>query len=388
MAKKLTLQEKVLKSIKKNKKKVNKHTLVATTIVIILLLLTPLLDSKKQADTLTNDSAIITASMVGDMMFGRHIEEVTKRFGHDYLFRHVEPYLQESDYVTGNFEHPVVLSNHYDKIDKFIHLKTEAESVEVLERMNFTNVTLANNHTLDYGAPGLEDTIQTFEHSTVDFIGAGRNLNDAKEISYEKVNGITIATLGFSDSYVKGFRALDDRGGILVADPDLFMPLVNEAKEQADLVIVHMHWGQEYDSNAHPRQIDMGKAIADAGADIIIGHHPHVLMSVDVYNDTLIMYSLGNFIFDQGWSRTRDSVLAQYQLEPDGKGKLILNPMRIREGQPRPLTGVSSAYHEARIFRQLTKETAGSANWYKEDGKLIFEVDHSHVLEGQKVDVE
>ncbi len=381
------LPEKVLKSIKKNKKRVNKHTLIASVLTLILLLITPLLESKKHADTYSNDSAIFTGTMVGDMMFGRHIEEVTKRYGHDYLFEHVKPFFQESDYSTGNFDQPVVLGE-YEEIDKLIHFKTGVESVQVLERMNFTNVTLANTHTLDYGHKGLEDTIHTFENSTVGFVGAGRNLQDAQSILYEEVNGVTTATLGFTDAYVKGTRALDERGGILVADPDLFMPLVNEANEHADLVIVHMHWGQEYESHAHPRQVDMAKAIADAGADIIIGHHPHVLMSVDIYNDTLIMYSLGNFISDQGWSRTRDSVLAQYQLEEDGTGKLIFNPMRIREGQPKPLTGVSSAYHEARIFRQLTKETTDSDNWYKEEGKLIFEVDHSHVLEGISNDTE
>ncbi|NEU30207.1 CapA family protein [bacterium LRH843] len=380
MSKKMTLPEKVLKTIKKHKRKVNKHTFIATILTLLLLIVIPLFESKKHADTYSNDTAIFTASMVGDMMFGRHVEEVTKQYGTDSLFRHVEPFFKESDYITGNFEHPVVLGD-YEGLDKFIHLKTDAESVHTLERMNFTNVSLANNHTLDYGPQGLEDTIRTFEKSSVDFVGAGRNLEDAKYISYEEVNGVTIATLGFSDSYVKGFRALDDRGGILVADPNLYMPLVHEANQQADLVIVHLHAGQEYDGAPSPRQVDMNKAIADAGADIIIGHHPHVLMPVDVYNDTLIMYSLGNFIFDQGWSRTRDSVLAQYQLEADGTGKLILNPMRIREGQPRPLTGVFSAHHEAKIFRQLTKGTS-SEKWYKEEGKLIFAVDHSHVLEG------
>lgn len=379
VSKKLTLQEKMLKSIKKHKKKVNKHTLIASIFTFILLIVAPSLESKSHITPYaSNDSTLIDATMVGDMMFGRYVEEITKRYGHDYLFRHVEPFFLQSDYVTGNFEHPIVL-DEYEKVEKFIHLKTEPATVEAIEKMNFTNVTLANNHTMDFGLQGLEDTIQTFENTTVDFVGAGRNLQDAKSrISYENVNGLTIATLGFSDAYVKGFRALNHRGGILTADPHLYMPLVHEAKRYADLVIVHMHWGQEYDSQAHPRQVDMAKAIADAGADIIIGHHPHVLMSVDIYNDTFIMYSLGNFIFDQGWTRTRDSALAQYQLDKDGTGKLILNPMRIREGQPKPVT---SAYHEARIFRQLTKETSRSVSWYIDEGKLIFEVDHSHVLE-------
>ena len=93
-----------------------------------------------------------------------------------------------------------------------------------------------------------------------------------------------------------------------------------DAKQgNADLVVVNMHWGQEYSTSATSRQTELAKAVIDAGADVIIGHHPHVLQSFDVYNDGIIFYSLGNFVFDQGWTRTKDSAMVQYHLAEDGQ---------------------------------------------------------------------
>jgi poly-gamma-glutamate synthesis protein (capsule biosynthesis protein) len=120
----------------------------------------------------------------------------------------------------------------------------------------------------------------------------------------------------------------------------------------------------EYDSGYHPRQQGLARALVDAGADVVVGHHPHVLEPVEVYKQGVILYSLGNFVFDQGWSRTRESVLVQYKLLQGGKkAKLELHPMVIREGQPRPLTGWSNVYRREKIFNQLTEEFMYSDKW-------------------------
>ncbi|MBS4162442.1 capsular biosynthesis protein, partial [Klebsiella pneumoniae] len=114
---------------------------------------------------------------------------------------------------------------------------------------------------------------------------------------------------------------------------------------------------------------DLAKAIADAGADVILGAHPHVLEPIEVYNGTAIFYSLGNFVFDQGWSRTRDSALVQYHLMNDGKGRFEVTPLNIREATPSPL-GKSDFIKREAIFRQLTKGTG--LDWKEENGKLTF----------------
>lgn len=157
--------------------------------------------------------------------------------------------------------------------------------------------------------------------------------------------------------------------------------MIAEASKKADLVLVHVHWGQEYDNEPNDRQKDLAKAIADAGADVIIGAHPHVLEPIEVYNGTVIFYSLGNFVFDQGWSRTRDSALVQYHLMNDGKGRFEVTPLNIREATPTPL-GKSDFLKRKAIFRQLTKGT--NLDWKEENGKLTFEVDHADKLKNNK----
>lgn len=379
---KLTLKEKVLQRAKKDKKKTLKHSVIVLLISGVLMFSYPFF-FKSSAIELDSDSEVVfTASFVGDIMFGRHVEAISDRHGQEYLFRNVKPILLESDYVTGNFEHPVVLGEDYEKANKYIHLKTTPESVETLKNLNFSVLTIANNHTMDYQEAGLRDTIMTFEKFGMDYVGAGMNLEEASKISYQKINGIKVASIGITDSYNKEATALIDRAGVLSAAPDVVLPLIKKADSKADLVVVNIHWGQEYDNDPSPRQQELARAMVDAGADIIIGHHPHVLSKVEVYNNSIIFYSLGNFVFDQGWSRTKDSALVSYKLYEDGTGRFEIIPLRIKEASPSPI-GAAGAVYKHRIFSYLTNDTPDE-HWKKEDGKLIFELDHSHVLKGAK----
>lgn len=141
---------------------------------------------------------------------------------------------------------------------------------------------------MDYLEQGLNDTVKAFNQSKMDFVGMGRNLEEASNINYQTVNGIKIATLGFTDTYTAYSAANDNDPGILPAKPEIFIPLIQEAKEKANLVVVHAHWGEEYDTTPSPRQKGLAKAMADAGADIILGHHPHVLQPIDTYKNTVI----------------------------------------------------------------------------------------------------
>ncbi|MFC7439705.1 CapA family protein [Laceyella putida] len=361
----LTWRQELQRYIKKQKKKATLHTAIATVATAVLVFTLNAVD-RAQAVTVDKDpNSALTVTLVGDMMFGRNIQDViVPRFGYEYLFNYVEPYFAASDYVTGNFENPVTNREGYPEADKFIHLSTQPEAVKALKKIGFSSVNLANNHMKDFGKQGLLDTLRAFDGQNVDTVGAGRDLKEATRISYETVHGIRVAVLGFSDVMPKDFRARKDKSGIAPADPDVFFPLVAKAKSNADLVLVHMHWGLEYDSGYHPRQQDLAHALVDAGADVVIGHHPHVLEPVEVYKNGVILYSLGNFVFDQGWSRTRESVLVQYKILKGGKeAKLELHPMMIREGQPRPLEGWTDAYRREKIFNQLTEEMMYSEKW-------------------------
>ncbi|MBA4602293.1 CapA family protein [Thermoactinomyces mirandus] len=375
----LNWKQRFQRYIKRQKKKAAIHTVFALLAAVLLIIVFRIADLQAEPVEIRDDKSRLTISMVGDMLFGRYVDRViVPARGYESLFRHVGLYLKHSDYVTGNFDQPVTEQEGYPKADKLMHVSTGPEVAKVLKKAGFTTVNLANNHMKDFGRQGLLDTLKAFQEVNIDTVGAGYDLRDATEISYETIKGIKIATLGFSDLLPKDFQALSNRSGIAPADPDVFFRDVAKAKKNADLVIVHMHWGKEYDSGYHPRQRDLGHALIDAGADIVIGHHPHVLEPVEVYRQGVIFYSLGNFISDQGWSRTRESILAQYKIQNNGKVLLEIHPLVIREGTPKPLCR-NQLYRREKIFMQVTSQPyfseAWSRAWQRKANSLVCTIE-------------
>jgi gamma-polyglutamate biosynthesis protein CapA len=324
------------------------------------------------------DEVVFTATMVGDLMFARHVERVAERHGHRWLLEPVEPLLQ-ADYVTGNLEQ--VVSDRADELpeaDKLIHLASDRRAAEALAEAGFTTVALANNHLMDHGIPGLRDTIEILDEVGVAHAGAGETIDDAMSILYEEHGDLTVATLSFTDSFVVGFVARAFQGGVLSADLQRASRLIREANANADLVVAHFHWGQEYAFRPDATQRELAEMAAASGADIVIGHHPHVLQSVERIGDTLVLFSLGNFVFDQGWTRTRESTIARYHLAEDGQARVEFVPILVREGAPRVVDGPMAAYHRERIFHRLRGD---GLTWEREGDRLVTTIDHSHVIE-------
>lgn len=380
MAKKLTYQEKIQRLAKKQKKRIGLHISIVLVTLLGFIVGHELFFSPDEAKVKSEADSELTATFVGDLMFGRHVQEVAQEKGYDHLFTQVSPIFEQADYVSGNFENPVIDGDEddYEKLDKQIHLYSEPEAVHALKRNNFTLLNLANNHLMDYGVEGLNDTLNTMNDEEMPHVGAGEDVNDAIEIDYQEKNGVTIATLGYTDALVEGFSALGYRPGVARAIPRNIFPKIEEADENADLVFVNIHWGAEYDSDPHPDQRELGRAMIDVGADAIIGHHSHVLSEIEQYNDGVIFYGLGNFIFDQGWSKTKDSAIVQYDLKEDGTGQFEVYPVRIRGAQPYV---TNNKYYQMKIREQLTKNQSKEDFTTTKDGHLMFEMDHSTILE-------
>ena len=389
MKRTLNAKEKTLIFTKRTKRKNLKYTAIVLPILIIVLIVTSWVGRTKDVEVVAskpNDT--LTMSMVGDIMMGRYVEEVTDSHGFDYLFRYMKPYFNASDYVSGNYEHPALAKDvsKYEEADTAIRLNSYGNGVEAVKDAGFSVMTLANNHMMDFEEQGLVDTIDQFENADMDYVGVGSNITKAKEnINYQDVKGVRVATLGFTDVYGKNAVAKNNQAGLLNSNPDLLFEMIGNAKDakkgNADLVVVNMHWGQEYATSATGRQTELAKAVIDAGADIIIGHHPHVVQSFDMYKDGIIFYSLGNFIFDQGWTRTKDSAMVQYHLNENGQATIDVVPLLIKEATPRPAT---SSIDTSRIFRWLTKETSDNVQWTKKDDKIEIKLDHKRVIDHKK----
>ncbi|WP_249595409.1 CapA family protein [Peribacillus frigoritolerans] len=386
MKRTLNAKEKTLIFIKRTKKKNLKYTGIILPILLIALVITTWMGRAEEVETVaTKSDQSLTMTMVGDVMMGRYVEEVTEKHGYEYLYRYMKPYFTNSDYVSGNYEHTALKEevSKYKGADTPIHLNSNTSGVEAVKEAGFSVVSLANNHMMDYEEQGLLDTIDEFKSADMHYVGVGSNTAEAKNsIDYADVNGVRVATLGFTDVYGKDAVSKNDKAGLLNSNPDLLFEMIGKARDakqgNADLVVVNMHWGQEYSTSTTDRQKDLAKAIIDAGADIIIGHHPHVLQSYDVYKDGIIFYSLGNFIFDQGWTRTKDSAMVQYHLANNGKATIDVVPLQIEEATPRPAT---SSIDKSRVYRQLTKETSEKVQWSKKEDRIEITLDHKKVIE-------
>ena len=189
--------------------------------------------------------------------------------------------------------------------------------VSVLQDMGVDIANLANNHVYDYGRISLEDTLKTLTDADIDYVGAGYNLAEAMSPVYYELDGKTVAIVAASraEKFKMTPQATEDTPGILRCyDTELFLETIKEADANADFVIAIVHWGTEYSYDLEEVQLTTGKEYLDAGADAIIGGHSHCLQGMEYYNGKPILYSLGNFWFND---RTLDTMLVELRFWGD-----------------------------------------------------------------------
>lgn len=180
--------------------------------------------------------------------------------------------------------------------------RANPDRIGILKEMGVDIVLLANNHVYDYGKDAFLDTLDTLEQSEIQYVGAGRNYQEACRIVYEEVEGVRIAYVAASRAEKNKMtpQATESEPGILrTYDPTAFLALVQEADKNSDFVIANVHWGTEYSNDYNEIQKSLGHALAESGADLVIGTHPHVLQGVEIYQNVPIFYSLGNFWFNE-----------------------------------------------------------------------------------------
>lgn len=201
--------------------------------------------------------------------------------------------------------------------NKSYTFRAKPSRVDILKEMGVDIVSLANNHALDFGIDALLDTFDTLEEAGIDYVGAGDTLERAKAAVYYTINDKTIAFLSASRViYSVDWYATDTRPGMIgTYDPALLLTCIEEAAANSDYVIVYVHWGVERNHYPEDYQKKFAKQYIDAGADAVIGSHPHVMQGIEMYRDKPIAYSLGNFWFN---SSKRESGLLKLYLNPDG----------------------------------------------------------------------
>ena len=232
-----------------------------------------------------------TLLFVGDMMFDRYIRASLANYGNDHVLGGVAELLSEPDLTLGNLEGPIT-GNASVSVGSAVGSPSNmrftfgAEIPALMAEYGIDIVSVANNHILDFGEDGVQETLMRLRNVGIWSIG---NPSDTTPVArVREVSGIRIGLIPYNDFY--GPRA-----------PETYQA-IRDTQESVDVVIVMAHWGEEYLPEPPERVRKLGRAFIDAGADVVIGTHPHVIQSHEDYSGGRIYYSLGNFVFDQYWN--------------------------------------------------------------------------------------
>jgi poly-gamma-glutamate capsule biosynthesis protein CapA/YwtB (metallophosphatase superfamily) len=290
----------------------------------------------------TTPSFHVNLAAVGDIMLARTIGEQVESQGPEIVFSGVQSVFKTADVLVGNLE--CTLTEGGDQQPKGYPFAASPETTQALALAGFDVLSLANNHSMDYGREGLIDTINNLAQYGITSVGAGEDLAKALTPAMLERNGLRMAFLAYVDVPMEenGFDtrtwiATASTPGIAWADLDQIRSDVIAARQQADIVIVLLHSGYEvgtYIPSISPNQQAEAYAAIDAGATLVIGSHPHILQTIERYRNGLIAYSLGNFAFDGYQGIANASIILRVVLTPEGVESYDYVPVLIENGLP------------------------------------------------------
>jgi poly-gamma-glutamate synthesis protein (capsule biosynthesis protein) len=263
---------------------------------------------------------------VGDIMLGRYVETLMNRNGEDYPFSFWGEFDLEQDIILGNLEGPIN-AKHVQTADFTTSFSFKESVAGLLREKGFSHLSLANNHTFDKGEGAFAFSELSLKNAGIKPIGHPRTAK-LDRVVFEDINDQKIAIIGLNEA-VSSYFSIDEAVDLT-------------AKIQLDypgyLIITYIHWGPEYKATSSDWQKEIAHKLIDSGSDLIIGHHPHVVQEVEIYNNKLIFYSLGNFIFDQYFSKDTQEGLALYLEISEDSIKSRLQGVSIDKSRPKPMS--------------------------------------------------
>jgi len=240
---------------------------------------------------------MIKIIIAGDYCPRYRVEKLIENKKYNDIFENIAPIVKSADYTVVNFECLIVADNNTARIFKIgPHLRCSENAIEAIKNVGFNLATLANNHIYDYGSKGVIETLLTCKKYEIDTVGAGKNLIEAQQIFYKPIKDKKIAFLNFCENEFS--IASPNTAGASPLNIVANYYQIQEAKQNADYVIVIIHGGNEHYQLPSPRMKETYRFFADAGANAIINHHQHCYSGYEVYKETPIFYGLGNFCFD------------------------------------------------------------------------------------------
>lgn len=297
-----------------------------------------LLEIKKKLSQAVEEASLV---FVGDIMLSRDVaSKISAKRDIDYPFLKTRKFLQSADIVFGNLEAPITPGRKINTDELSFRIDPGME--KALAESNFSVLSLANNHSFNFGEEGLADTFEYLGQAGILYSGAGSDEARAYAPAVIQSGSMKFAFLSYAQpNFVPSSFKAGSGPVVAVMDEERMKQAVSRAKQTADFVIVSMHAGSEYADEPGEEQKQFARAAIDAGADLVIGHHPHVVQTAEEYKDKYIFYSLGNLIFDQMWSaETRQGLVLRAVFNKEGLKKIELLPVLIQDFcQPEILFG-------------------------------------------------
>ena len=312
-------------------------------------------NDRSKSDNIRNSDAAATEpvlAFVGDMLFTEntlsryHQQGISSMFSEELLSA-----MTDADLFMVNEEFPFSTRGEAAE-DKQFTFRVDPSYVRIFQEIGVDVATVANNHALDFGVNAFTDSLDTLDQAGIARVGGGRTLSEAKAPVIRTVGDSTVGILGASRVIpVSSWAAGNARPGMFTAYDQA--PLLNEISDlssQCDYTVVYLHWGIEKDEYPQEYQRKLAYACIDAGADLVVGSHPHVLQGFETYKGKLIAYSLGNFLFSNS---TNPTVLLQVHIKDDGTLAASLIPCTRVNGQIQKNTA------PAALFSHLTELSYG-----------------------------
>jgi len=293
----------------------------------------------------------VVIQAAGDVMLGGRWEQQMSQDGYFHPFQRIAPELKKGDVTLVNLEAPLT-GRGTEFTGKKYRFRVKPAAITALKKAGITTVTLANNHSMDYGPVGLLDTLQQLDKAGIGHVGAGENLAAARKAMIYDIRGTKVALLGYSLTLPLEFWAGEKRAGTAPLMEKMVKDDIVAAKKQAAIVVVTAHWGEEGKTRLREYQPRLARMMIDSGADAVIGHHPHILQGVEKYKRGIIFYSLGNFAFAHK-SRIADrTLLVRLRFDGDKRTAELLpvNILHKEVGfQATPLVGKRADELVARV---------------------------------------
>ncbi len=318
----------------------------------------------------------ISIVLLGDYLPAASAAPVIRRRGYSYTFGGVRDTLQESDIIFLNLETPLSNGGKPHEKKKYV-FRAGPEAAQAMRSVGVRVVSLANNHTMDYGPDALDDTLKSLRSAGIAHVGAGKTLNEASMPAAFRIRNINTAFLAFSNTFPREFWAKKESPGTFFGSDWAVKRAVKAASGTGPL-IVSFHWGEELARQPKEYQIYLAHLAIDSGADLVVGHHPHVPQPIEIYRGRPILYSLGNFSFGSYSSNATEGLMVKAFIRADGtSSRLEIYPLLVDNARVAFKPLLLSGSEGRAVFDSITEaipESAAQISWEGDRGIIELNI--------------